>query len=163
MAAAAWALAPPLAERADRRFTALDQASFTETGAGSRNLAASGQAISSVRTLLGGRLSRDIDLGEGIVINTSLKLGWAHALSDTGRTTTASFASTPGSTFAIEGAQRRRDRAIVGIGFASKVDPSASVYLRSDGDVSERDAAHGVDRRRPLHLVRGRGPKTVNP
>jgi hypothetical protein len=115
MAAAAWARAPPLAERADRRFTALDLASFTETGAGSRNLAVSGQAVSSVRTLLGGRLSRDIDLGEGIVINTSLKLGWAHALSDTGRTTTASFASTPGSTFAIEGAQRRRDGAIVGM------------------------------------------------
>ncbi|MBI3516891.1 MAG: autotransporter outer membrane beta-barrel domain-containing protein, partial [Proteobacteria bacterium] len=124
--------------------SALDQASFTETGAGALNLAVGRQSVSSVRSQLGARVSRDLDLGEGMVVNAGLKLGWAHELSDTGATTTASFAGTAGTGFAVQGAQRGRDSALVGAGIAATLDPQASLYLRYDGDLNGRDDTHAV-------------------
>ncbi|MEJ0067434.1 MAG: autotransporter outer membrane beta-barrel domain-containing protein [Pseudomonadota bacterium] len=103
----------------------LDQAAFTETGAGSLDLAVRGQSVSTVRSQLGTRLSRDIDIGEGKVLNVGLKIGWAHELSDTGATTTARFAGTSGTSFAVQGARHDRDSALVGIGVAAKLDPQA--------------------------------------
>jgi fibronectin-binding autotransporter adhesin len=122
----------------------LDQASFSETGAGVLDLAVNGQSTSSVRTQLGSRFSRDVELGEGHVVNLGLKLGWAHELSDTGTTTTASFSGAPGAAFAVQGAQRGRDSALVGVGVASKLDQLSSVYLRYDGDLNGPDNAHAV-------------------
>ena len=124
--------------------TTLDQASFTETGAGALNLAVGGQSTSSVRTQLGSRLSRDVQLDESHVVNIGVKVGWAHELSDTSSTTTASFAGAPGASFSVQGAQRGRDSALVGIGAATKLDQLSSVYLRYDGDLDGRDNAHAV-------------------
>jgi outer membrane autotransporter protein len=129
----------------------LDQASFTETGADALNLAVAGQSVSSVRSQLGTRLSRDIDLADlgvgvaaGTRVNVSVKLGWAHEFADTGTTTNASFAAAPGSSFAVQGAQRGRDSALVGLGAAANLDAQTSAYLRYDADVNDRDAAHAV-------------------
>jgi fibronectin-binding autotransporter adhesin len=124
--------------------TALDQANFTETGAGALDLAVGGQSVSSVRSSLGGRLSRDLDLGTGGLVNVSLKLGWAHEFSDTGSSGSASFAGAPGSSFVVQGAQRGRDSALVGIGVAAQLDPQSSLYLRYDGDIDGPDNAHAV-------------------
>ena len=109
--------------------SALDQASFSETGAGALNLAVGGQSVSSVRSNLGTRVSRDIEIGDGVIMNAALKVGWAHEFSDTGSTVTASFAGAPGSSFAVQGAQRGRDSALLGVDFASNLDPQTSVYL----------------------------------
>lgn len=131
--------------------TTLSQASFTESGAGALNLAVGGQSTSSVRSQLGTRLSRDLDLADlgvgipaGTLVNASLKLGWAHEFSDTGSSTTASFVGAPGASFSVQGAQRGRDSALVGIGIATKLDPQSSVYLRYDGDLDGPDNAHAV-------------------
>jgi outer membrane autotransporter protein len=124
--------------------SALDQSSFAESGAGALDLTVGGQSVSSVRSQVGARLSCDVELDAGIVINVGLKLGWEHEFSDTGSTTTASFAGAPGANFAVQGAQRGRDSALVGIGVASQLDAQSSVYLRYDGDVNDRDAAHAV-------------------
>ena len=123
--------------------SAIDQASFTETGAGAFNLAVGGQSQSSVRSQLGTRLARDVELA-GLVTTVGVKLGWAHEFSDTGSTTTASFAGAPGANFTVQGAQRGRDSALVGVGIATKLDPQSSVYLRYDGDLNGTDNAHAV-------------------
>lgn len=124
--------------------TTLDQASFTESGAGALDLAVGGQSTSSVRTQLGSRLTRDVALVDGHVVTIGIKVAWAHELSDTGTTTTASFAGAPGASFAVQGAQRGRDSALVGLGVASKLDASSSVFLRYDGDIDGADNAHAV-------------------
>jgi outer membrane autotransporter protein len=107
--------------------------------------------VSSVRSQLGVRVGRDLDLADlglgvtaGTMVNASLKLGWAHELSDTGRTTAVSFAGTPGTSFAVDGAQRGRDSALVGLGIAARLDETVGTYLRYEGDVNGRDAAHAL-------------------
>jgi len=62
--------------------TTLDQTSFSETGAGALDLAVGGQSVSSVRSQLGTRLSREVDLvylgfgaPAGTMVNMSLRLG----------------------------------------------------------------------------------------
>ena len=124
--------------------TTLDQASFTESGAGALNLAVGGQSTSSVRTQLGSRVSRDVRIDGAHVVNIGLKLGWAHELSDTGTGTTASFAGAPGAAFAVRGVQRGRDSALLGVGAAARLDAMSSVYLRYDGDINGGDNAHAV-------------------
>jgi len=103
-----------------------------------------GDSVSSVRTQLGARLSRDVDVGEGKRVNVALKLGWAHELSDTGSSTTAAFAAAPGSSFAVQGAQRGRDTALVGLGVATALAPNVNLYARYDGDLNGADDAHAV-------------------
>jgi outer membrane autotransporter protein len=122
----------------------LDQAPFTETGGGALNLAVRGDTVSSVRTQIGARVSKDFDMGEGKLINLSLKLGWAHELSDTGSSTTATFASAPGATFSVPGARRGRDTALVGVGASAKMHPNVNIYVRYDGDLNGADDAHAV-------------------
>lgn len=122
----------------------LDQSTFTESGAGALNLTVNGQSIASIRSQIGGRASRDVVMGESAIVNLSMKVGWAHDLSDNGRTATASFAGTPGSTFSVQGAARGRDSALVGAGIATDIGTTGSVYLRYDGDLNEHDAAHAV-------------------
>jgi uncharacterized protein with beta-barrel porin domain len=127
----------------------VDQAALTETGAGALDLTAKDETIASVRGIIGLRLDRDIavrDLGFGgdQLVNAGIRLGWAHDYADTGRTVTASFAGAPGSSFTLESATPRRDSALIGAGVAAKIGDQASVYVRYDGDVNDRDYAHAV-------------------
>jgi outer membrane autotransporter protein len=122
----------------------LDQANFTEAGAGAFDLAVGGQSVSSVRSNLGMRLSRDIPLGESMLVNANFKLGWAHEFADAASSGSASFVGAPGSSFAVQGAQRGRDSALVGVGVAARLDARSSVYLRYDGDLDGPDNSHAV-------------------
>jgi outer membrane autotransporter protein len=124
--------------------TTLSQGGLTETGAGAFDLAVGGQSTSSVRSSLGGRFDRAIELDDALIFDAGLTLGWAHEFADTSRSVNASFAGVPGSSFVLQAAAPRRDSALVGVGVATKLAPQASLYLRYDGDIDGHDDTHAV-------------------
>ena len=44
----------------------------------------------------------------------------------------------------MQGAQRGRDTALVGLGVATALAPNVNLYARYDGDLNDRDTAHAV-------------------
>ncbi|MCX6967378.1 MAG: autotransporter outer membrane beta-barrel domain-containing protein, partial [Verrucomicrobia bacterium] len=109
--------------------TTANQASFTETGAGTLN---------------------DAIVGLASPLSPLARAGWAHEYADTARPMTASFAGAPGAGFTVDGAQMARNSAVVAVGATTKLTNSLSFLLRYDGDVNGSDNAHAVTGRLSL-------------
>jgi autotransporter-associated beta strand protein len=118
------------------------QAGFTETGAGSLNLAVAGQTTNSLRSVLGFQAGAAADLGWRDKIGLVLRLGWSHEYADTARPVNASFAGAPASPFTVYGAATPRDGAILGLGASTAIGNATSVYLRYDGELAGGTTSH---------------------
>ncbi|MCX7355784.1 MAG: autotransporter domain-containing protein [Alphaproteobacteria bacterium] len=130
--------------------TTANQASFTETGAGTLNLTVDSQTTNSVRSILGFQVDHDANVGLASPISLLARAGWAHEYADTARPMTASFAGAPGAGFTVDGAQMARNSAVVAVGATTKLTNSLSFLLRYDGDVNGSDNAHAVTGRLSL-------------
>ena len=115
------------------------QAAFTETGAGSLNLAVAHQRTESLRTTLGGEIAGRI--GD---VTAKLRLGWVHEHADTARPVTASFAGAPGLPFTVQGAIARRDSALVGVALDTAIAAGTKLYLRYDGELGGGSDSHAL-------------------
>jgi outer membrane autotransporter protein len=124
--------------------TTANQASFTETGAGTLNLTVDSQTTNSVRSILGVQVDHDVNIGLASPIALLARAGWAHEYASTARPMTASFAGAPGAGFTVDGAQMARDSAVVAFGAVTKLTQALSFLLRYDGDVNGSDYAHAV-------------------
>jgi outer membrane autotransporter protein len=121
---------------------AISQGAFGESGATALNLNVRSQNTTSIRSLLGVDLGARIPLSGQRVLDTTVRLGWAHEFAQTTRPMTAAFAGAPTLPFTIYGAEPQRDAAVIGLGFNTAVADAAAVYLRYDGEISGRDDAH---------------------
>jgi fibronectin-binding autotransporter adhesin len=124
--------------------TFANQASFTETGAGTLNLNVDGQTTTSVRSILGFQLDHDLNLGFASPIALLARAGWAHEYADTARPMTASFAGAPGAGFTVDGAQIARDSAVLALGATAKLTQNLSFLLRYDADLNGSDNANAI-------------------
>ncbi|TAJ34864.1 MAG: autotransporter outer membrane beta-barrel domain-containing protein, partial [Reyranella sp.] len=113
----------------------VNQAAFSETGAGSLNLSVAQQTTTSVRSVLGAELAGAIDAGWRDKLALQFRLGWAHEYADTSRPMTASFAGAPTLGFTVYGAAPQRDAAILGLAANTAVAEATSLYFRYDGEV----------------------------
>lgn len=124
--------------------TTANQASFTETGAGTLNLSVDSQTTNSVRSILGFQVDYDAVFGFAPPVSFLARAGWAHEYASTARPMTASFAGAPGAGFTVDGAQIARDSAVVALGATAKLTDALSFLLRYDGDINGSDYAHAV-------------------
>jgi autotransporter-associated beta strand protein len=122
----------------------VDQAGFTESGAGLFDLAVAPQTTTSVRSTLGVDLAGAIEVGARAPLALKLRLGWMHEYADTGRPVTAAFAGAPTGAFTVLGAAPPRDSALVGLSASLAVSQSTSLYLGYDGELGGGADNHAV-------------------
>ncbi|MFG0263286.1 MAG: autotransporter outer membrane beta-barrel domain-containing protein, partial [Novipirellula sp. JB048] len=114
------------------------QNGFTETGAGSMNLAMAGIDTHSLRSNLGSRLQWQAwTSARGWAITPEIRGSWMHEFLDTTSVVNAQFAGVGGAGFSANGLDLGRDWAIVGGGFAAR--PSDRWELRADYDTQFND------------------------
>ncbi len=114
------------------------QNGFTETGAGSMNLAMAGIDTHSLRSNLGSRLQwQPWTSARGWAITPEIRGSWMHEFLDTTSVVNAQFAGVGGAGFSANGLDLGRDWAIVGGGFAAR--PSDRWELRADYNTQFND------------------------
>ena len=127
-----WNLTPSLGIRVDQ----LNRDGVTERGAGALSLGVRSDDVTSARTMVGGRASTSLQLGEGYTLTPSARLYLAHEFGDANTMTTASFsngASTPAMAFRT--APVGRTGAVGGFGASLSVPGGAEIYLNYGADV----------------------------
>ncbi|MCF8531422.1 MAG: autotransporter domain-containing protein [Reyranella sp.] len=120
------------------------QNGFTESGAGSLNLAVASQTTNALRSTLGVEFNAGVAVGTDHRIGLMFRLGWAHEFADTTRPVTASFSAAPGSGFTVLGAEPARDAAVLALAADTAVAGATSLYLRYDGEVGGGSDAHAI-------------------
>jgi autotransporter-associated beta strand protein len=118
------------------------QAGFTESGAGSLNLAVASQTTNSLRTVLGAQLGAAFDMGWRERLSMALKAGWSHELADPARPMTASFAGAPAVPFTLQGAAAPRDGVALGLALNTAISAATSAYFRYDGELIGGTTSH---------------------
>lgn len=124
--------------------TTISQKAYLEAGAGILDLGVGSNSTDSVRTRIGTRASRSFELGDQGTLFLAAKAAWSHEIGADRRTVSAQFASAPASAFVIDGAQPARDAALVAVEAALPVSDKVRLFVRYDGQLSQRDTAHGV-------------------
>ena len=124
--------------------TTVVQNGFTESGAGSLNLAVTPQTTNALRSTLGVEFNAGLAAGTDHRIGLMFRLGWAHEFADTARPVAASFAGAPGSGFSVLGAESARDAAVLALAVDTAIAEATSLYLRYDGEVGGRSDAHAL-------------------
>jgi uncharacterized protein with beta-barrel porin domain len=119
------------------------QNSFSENGAGARDLDVQDQTQSSVKSTLGARLSADVPVSRWLVA-TSVQVGWAHEFAPTDRDTTAVFAGAPSVAFTVAGAKVPANSAMVAVGVTTRLSARGSLYLNYDGYFSGSGSSNAV-------------------
>jgi uncharacterized protein with beta-barrel porin domain len=119
------------------------QNSFTESGAGARDLSTQNQSQSSVKSTLGARLAADVPVSRWLVAS-SIQVGWSHEFAPTDRNTTASFAGLPSTVFTVAGAKVPGNSAMVAVGLSTRVSAGGSFNLHYDGYFSGSGTSNAV-------------------
>lgn len=125
--------------------TTVNQAGFSESGAGSLNLNVAAQTTGSARSVLGAELAGAFGAEGREKLALQLRLGWAHEYADTSRPVTASFAGAPGANFTVFGAAPQRDAATFSLAANTAVAAGTSLYLRYDGEAGNGATSHALN------------------
>ncbi|KAF0104631.1 MAG: YapH protein [Rhodospirillaceae bacterium] len=124
--------------------TTVNQAGFTESGAGALNLAVAQQTSGSARSVLGAEIAGAFGVEGREKLAVQLRAGWAHEYASTARPVTANFAGAPGTNFTVFGAAPQTDSAIVSVAANTAIAASAGLYLRYDGEVGGGISSHSL-------------------
>ncbi len=109
---------------------------FTEsalTGPGLLALGISGQTSASVPSYVGGRVSRAMTFGNGLVFTPTLQVAWVHEFAPQ-RNTINTLINLPGSTFLVDGARAARDAAQVKAGAELALADNMRLFASFDGE-----------------------------
>jgi uncharacterized protein with beta-barrel porin domain len=110
---------------------------FIESGADSVDLAVSGNAENSVRSLLGAQWRNGFDW-LGHVWSLGVEFAWVHQYGSLTRTIDASFEGAPGSGFTEHGSGPAGDAAQIGIGTRVALGKRMHAFVRYDGEFGGR-------------------------
>jgi outer membrane autotransporter protein len=123
-------------------YTHLWRDGFTETGAGSANLAVDDEDQDSLRTRLGLRLEKTFTTSGGLAIRPAVEAAWVHESLDDDSRITAGFAAAPGTSFRIAGPDLDRDRAHVAAGVTAALTETLDLDAGYTGDLAGSDRSH---------------------
>jgi fibronectin-binding autotransporter adhesin len=115
----------------------INQAGFSETGAGPFGLIVAQQTTNSLRSTLGVELA-----GMADAVALRLRLGWAHEFADAVRPFSAAFQAAPGFGYTIFGASVPSDSAVLGLEIRRSIAPATDLYLRYDGEAGAIASSH---------------------
>jgi outer membrane autotransporter protein len=107
---------------------------FGETG-GAAALSANSANFGTTYSVLGARISHDLDLGDGSALTASARLGWQHAFGDTTPSTTLAFIGTA-TPFSVSGVPINENAAIVQAGIAYAPLPGLSLGITYAGQLA---------------------------
>ncbi|NQT11356.1 MAG: autotransporter domain-containing protein, partial [Planctomycetes bacterium] len=124
------------------QYIGLHQPAFSETGAGSMNLAVDAMQTDSFRGLLGSRMVWYKRSVPGRVVAPELRALWRHEFLDEGRLVGADFIGTPGSSFVVAGADLGRDAAVLGGGCTVYFGDQLNIFAGYDLLVNNTQVAH---------------------
>jgi autotransporter-associated beta strand protein len=124
--------------------TTVNQAGFTESGAGALNLTVARQTSGSARSVLGAELAGAFGAEGREKLAVQLRAGWAHEYASNARPVTANFAGAPGTSFTVFGAAPQTDSAIVSVAANMAIASGAGLYLRYDGEVGAGISSHSL-------------------
>ncbi len=120
----------------------LRQNGFSETGAAPVNLDVAGVDASSLRSVIGGRASREVCTGRGLLLVPQVRAGWLHEFLETDTVINNRFGSVGGSSFAIQGLDLGRDWALVGAGVGWKMTEQLTLTGNYDAQVNANQTFH---------------------
>jgi len=119
--------------------------SYTETGAGGLNLAQDSQSDTLVRTSVGAAIGTSFEApSANATVSPSLDLRWGHDVSQPDGTATASFASTPGSSFVYAQKAVERDALLANLGVTATSPGGLSVGLAGTSDIRSDAKGYGL-------------------
>lgn len=101
---------------------------YTETGAGALDLAVNRQQTDSLRSSLGGRVSYDIKLSNGMVLTPEVRLSWQHEFLDDSRGVVATFSDPSAGAFSVRTDDPSRDWALLGLSLTGSLSERTSVF-----------------------------------
>ena len=102
-----------------------------------------GTQLNSLRGLLGGRLTRRLDFGDGLPVGVSFRAIWMHEfLRQTAGLVDAEFDALPGAGFAIRGLDLGRDWAVMGPGITWAIRDRVSLFANYDVQFNAAEVYH---------------------
>jgi outer membrane autotransporter protein len=134
-----WTLGP----FASLQYIYLDEEGFEESGAGSINLEVDDRQTQSLVSELGLRVARVFKTDNGSLI-PEISAAWNHDFDIDDRDITASFVSSPGASFTIEGQDIKSNGATFGAGITFIHKSGFTTSLKYNGEFREDYRAHGV-------------------
>ncbi len=112
----------------------LRQGGTTETLAGGGGLAIGRSSLSSVQSVVGGRVERSFALSATTALVPALRLGWLHEYADTRASVSAAFPG--GAPFVVRSAPIGRDAAVVGVGATVQTGGPLAVFADYTGTLN---------------------------
>jgi len=114
---------------------------FTESGAGAFNLTVGKNTVNSLRSSVGGRISRSLKTNEGITVEPELRAHWQHEILDENASTTSSLVGVP---FSVQNAKPGRDAAVVGASLAGVLSDQVKIFAAYDATVRANQTDHAL-------------------
>lgn len=125
------------------RYINLAEKGFTESGAGSMNLAVGRRKTDSLVSELGVRFGRAFTTDRGkMIADLSVALNYDFDIDE--QVVTASFADAPGNTFSIGGEAVEKYGLAIGTGVTFLVGTKGVAVLKYIGEFRERNTSHGL-------------------
>lgn len=125
------------------RYTFLRQGGFSETGAQSIGLTATGQSASSLLGSIGLRLAREFEFGEGRFA-VEARGRWQHEFLDDAVVIDTAFIGAPTASFPVSSATIARDSAILGVGLSARAGGNITLFADYDVHLNRDATAHAV-------------------
>lgn len=114
---------------------------FTESGAGAFNLTVGQTTLDSLRSAIGGRISRTFQLEDGLALEPELRAHWEHEVLDQNARSTLSLVGQP---YTISSARPGRDAAVLGVGLAGLISSNVRVFAAYDASLRANQTDHAV-------------------
>jgi len=107
---------------------------FSESG-GVAALTANSAGFDTTYSVLGARISRSFELGNGTALTASGRVGWQHAFGDTTPNTTLAFTGTT-APFSVSGVPISQNAALVEVGLGYTPAPNVTLGLYYSGQIA---------------------------
>lgn len=124
------------------QYAYLRQAGAKESGGGAFNLATTGIDANSLRSSLGGRFSKSMTTGSGLLLTPEFRSAWFHEFLDTNYLIGAQFSGLPGAGFTVRGVDLGRDWASTGAGFSLGAGRGARLFAGYDAQYNSQQVLH---------------------
>ena len=124
-------------------YARIDEESFRETGAGGVDLLVESKDTSALSAELGLRALHSMKWRNGDLV-TELSASWSHDFGIDDRAIIAGYAGAPGTAFALQGQDSKRNGAIFGAGLGYIAPNGLSAALRYQGEIRDGYKTHAI-------------------
>lgn len=125
-------------------YTHLEVDGYTETGAGSLNLAVGQQDVDSLRSALGGKLTGRWQVATDFAIVPTVTAEWLHEFLDGSEGLNGAFSDPAAGSFIIQTRDNDEDYGLIGLGVNFLVGDEWSAFVSYDALFNDQYLGHGI-------------------